>query len=519
MHRSTSTRSSATSPTSRSRSPASTPARTGPTRSPAPTLPRRPARGRRRRRRPTARRAGRGSLALARHAVWRLRRATASRFVVHRVRRARARRGTTTRGARPAVRLRTAEDVARELGNMKGALMKFGQLLSFIIEALPDDAQQALSSLQADAPPMSPSWLPKVVADELGQPPERIFLDWQPTPVAAASVGQVHRAVTRDGRRVAVKVQYPGVGDAIDADLDNAEALYRLFSAFVLKGLDTKGLVDELRARMRDELDYGLEAANQTRVRRATSPSTRSCRIPARRSGDQHQAGADHRVGRRSVVGRVPSSRRARRRATAPANRSGASPSTRSTASVRSTATRTPATTGSAATATSRSSTSAWSSGGRPDEWHQLAPSLDAIVVHRDPERLVTRDGGDRLPPRRPRPAAAAGVRLRQHAVHAVPHRRVHVHARLRARRDDHDHRRQGTARRGHRAAQHAAELRHPRPCRVGCQRDPRQARGHRAVAGDAARVPRRRPPATPLGEAEREWALAAGRVQHDPPR
>ena len=159
--------------------------------------------------------------------------------------------------------IRSAQDVARELGNMKGALMKFGQLLSFIVEALPPEAQAALATLQADASPMSPAAAEGVVRSELGASPQRIFLDWQSTPIAAASVGQVHRAITRDGRDVAVKVQYPGVGDAIETDLNNTEGMYRLVGAFALKGLDTKGLVDELRDRMRDELDYRLEAANQ----------------------------------------------------------------------------------------------------------------------------------------------------------------------------------------------------------------------------------------------------------------
>jgi len=159
--------------------------------------------------------------------------------------------------------IRSAQDVARELGNMKGALMKFGQLLSFIVEALPPEAQAALATLQADAPPMSPSAAEGVVRAELGAAPQKIFLDWQESPIAAASVGQVHRAVTRDGRDVAVKIQYPGVGDAIETDLNNTEGLYRLVGAFALKGLDTKGLVDELRNRMRDELDYRLEADNQ----------------------------------------------------------------------------------------------------------------------------------------------------------------------------------------------------------------------------------------------------------------
>ena len=159
--------------------------------------------------------------------------------------------------------IRTAEDVARELGQMKGALMKVGQLVSFIVEALPDEAQEALAALQADAPPMAPSLAAQVVRDELGGDPERIFLDWSPEPVAAASIGQVHRAVTRDGRHVAVKVQYPGIRDAIAADLDNAEALYAVFAAFALKGLDTRALVDELRARMAEELDYRHESRNQ----------------------------------------------------------------------------------------------------------------------------------------------------------------------------------------------------------------------------------------------------------------
>ena len=158
--------------------------------------------------------------------------------------------------------MRTADDVARELGNMKGALMKAGQLISFVVEVLPEAAQQSLASLYSDAPPMSSELAAGVVAAELGQPPETRFLDWTRTPAAAASIGQVHRAVTRDGREVAVKVQYPGVGAAIEADLSNADLLYRMVASFTLKGLDTRALVDELRLRMRDELDYNLEAAN-----------------------------------------------------------------------------------------------------------------------------------------------------------------------------------------------------------------------------------------------------------------
>jgi predicted unusual protein kinase regulating ubiquinone biosynthesis (AarF/ABC1/UbiB family) len=194
--------------------------------------------------------------------VWRLSARNTARFAVSRM------RGVASPAERRAeldaqFAIRTAEDVARELGEMKGVLMKAGQLVSFIFETLPDEAQAALATLQADAAPMAPSLAAGVVETELGQPPERVFLDWTDLPVAAASIGQVHRAVTHDGRDVAVKVQYPGVHEAIESDLDAAELMYAMFSQMMLKGLDAKGLVDELRSRMREELDYRLEARNQ----------------------------------------------------------------------------------------------------------------------------------------------------------------------------------------------------------------------------------------------------------------
>ena len=160
--------------------------------------------------------------------------------------------------------IRSAEDVAKVLGGMKGAIMKAGQMLSFIADGLPPEARAALATLQADVPPMAPSLAEGVIAEELGAGPDQLFLDWDPVPSAAASIGQVHRAVMPDGRIVAVKVQYPGVDRAIRSDLDNAEFLYGLFAQFALKNLDVKGLVDELRDRMADELDYRHEARCQT---------------------------------------------------------------------------------------------------------------------------------------------------------------------------------------------------------------------------------------------------------------
>ncbi len=319
--------------------------------------------------------------------VWRLTARNALRFIIHR-----ARRRVTPSHRRTQLddsfTLRTAEDVARELGNMKGALMKAGQLLSFIVEALPEPAQQALASLYSDAAPMSGELAAKVVRDELGRDPDQVFLDWSAQPIAAASIGQVHRAVTRDGRLVAVKVQYPGVGDAIEADLANADALYRLFSAFTLKGLDTRALVDELRLRMRDELDYRLEAANIVEFRRLFDghpfvhipelvPEHSSQRVLTAEWADGlswaeftalaspaalHRAGesiwrfAQHAILRAGVFNGDPH----------PGNYRFSPDGD--------------------VTFLDFGLVKRWA----PGEWELLAPSMDAIVVHRDPERLVS---------------------------------------------------------------------------------------------------------------------------------
>jgi predicted unusual protein kinase regulating ubiquinone biosynthesis (AarF/ABC1/UbiB family) len=211
--------------------------------------------------------ADRGRRARLRRAfrVWRLTARRGTHFAVVKVRGARASEEERAR-LEEQFAIRSAEDVARELGNMKGAIMKAGQMISFIADGLPPEAQAALATLQSDVPPMAPSLAERVVREELGRDPERIFLDWDPVPVAAASIGQVHRAVLRDGREVAVKVQYPGVGEAIASDLDNAETLYAMFSALALRNLDVKSLVDELRARMIDELDYVHEARCQSEI-------------------------------------------------------------------------------------------------------------------------------------------------------------------------------------------------------------------------------------------------------------
>ncbi len=163
-----------------------------------------------------------------------------------------------------AFQLRTAEDVAATLGNLKGALMKLGQMASYLDVGLPEPVRATLAQLQQDAPPMSPELAATAIERELGGPPDRVFAEWDPVPIAAASIGQVHRAITHDGRAVAVKVQYPGVADAIRSDLGNADLIFRSL-ALAFPSLDSGPIVEELHARVLEELDYTLEAQNQRR--------------------------------------------------------------------------------------------------------------------------------------------------------------------------------------------------------------------------------------------------------------
>lgn len=158
---------------------------------------------------------------------------------------------------------REAEDVVAALGEMKGALMKLGQMASYLDEGMPPAMSRALASLRADAPPMPSDLALTEIERSLGRPLHELFAEIDPKPIAAASIGQVHRAVTSEGKAVAVKVQYPGIARAIAADLDNSETLARLLG-MVYPGLHPDDLVAELRARISEELDYRHEAGNQT---------------------------------------------------------------------------------------------------------------------------------------------------------------------------------------------------------------------------------------------------------------
>jgi predicted unusual protein kinase regulating ubiquinone biosynthesis (AarF/ABC1/UbiB family) len=163
-----------------------------------------------------------------------------------------------------AYEIKTAEQVATELGNMKGALMKLGQMISYLDEGLPEHFRVALAQLQHDAPPMSAELAASMVEEELGRHPKDLFAEWDPDPIAAASIGQVHRAITHEGVAVAVKVQYPGIAAAIEADLGNVGLLFGGLGQ-VFPGLESGPLVAELRARLREELDYEREADHQQR--------------------------------------------------------------------------------------------------------------------------------------------------------------------------------------------------------------------------------------------------------------
>src|SRR3981081_3475909 len=145
---------------------------------------------------------------------------------------------------------------------MKGLLMKLGQMASYVDDGLSPAVRRTLSRLQDSVPPMSAGLAAGVVREELGLPPERAFAQWDPEPIAAASIGQVHRAITHDGRAVAVKVQYPGIAETIAADLGNV-ALLRRMMRIIAPGQDVDALLAELRERIAEELDYGREAENQ----------------------------------------------------------------------------------------------------------------------------------------------------------------------------------------------------------------------------------------------------------------
>ena len=178
-------------------------------------------------------------------------------------------------GGKPAevvaaeLQARTAEQLFRVLGELKGGAMKFGQAMSVMEAAMPEDLagpyRATLTKLQEAAPPRPAATVHAVLAEELG-PRWRTakFEEFDDAPVAAASIGQVHRAVWRDGRPVAVKIQYPGAGQALLSDLNQLSRVARVAGGWI-PGMDIKPITDELKSRMSEELDYNLESTSQRR--------------------------------------------------------------------------------------------------------------------------------------------------------------------------------------------------------------------------------------------------------------
>jgi predicted unusual protein kinase regulating ubiquinone biosynthesis (AarF/ABC1/UbiB family) len=190
-------------------------------------------------------------------------------------------------GMRTANRVRTPERAAaaqnertaalinqlvEQLGQMRGAAMKVGQMISMVeFDGLPEDQQdelqRKLASLRDDVPPVPFADLEKLMRREFGGPLQRVFSHFDERAFAAASIGQVHRATTVDGDDVVVKVQYPGVAEAVETDLRNATLLLPLVKRLA-PGLDASALAEEMRERIGEELDYELEAQNQRRIER-----------------------------------------------------------------------------------------------------------------------------------------------------------------------------------------------------------------------------------------------------------
>ncbi len=167
----------------------------------------------------------------------------------------------------------TARELVKQLGTMRGAAMKIGQVLSTVdFTAIPEsereEFKQTLAALRDDVPPLPFKSVEKLLKDELGMPLNEAFDDFEHDAFAAASIGQVHRATTKEGAKVAVKIQYPGIAEAVETDLRNAQLLFPLVRRLA-PGLDVNALAQELRERIGDELDYEVEAQNHRAMARA----------------------------------------------------------------------------------------------------------------------------------------------------------------------------------------------------------------------------------------------------------
>jgi len=174
--------------------------------------------------------------------------------------------GRSAEAVATQIQTRTAEQLFKVLGELKGGAMKFGQVMSIFEAALPPEIagpyRATLTKLQESAPPMPVSTVHKVLAESLGPDWQESFRSFDDRPAAAASIGQVHKAVWKDGREVAVKVQYPGAGKALIGDFNQLARMGKLIGV-LFPGADMKTILEELKVRVQEELDYTVEAASQ----------------------------------------------------------------------------------------------------------------------------------------------------------------------------------------------------------------------------------------------------------------
>jgi predicted unusual protein kinase regulating ubiquinone biosynthesis (AarF/ABC1/UbiB family) len=172
------------------------------------------------------------------------------------------------------IRAKTQKAVAKQIvetfGSLKGLPHKLGQLISYMdVEALPE-VRDMYAELQHLTPPMKAATIAEVIVEEFKKTPNQLFDEWSPEPFAAASIGQVHKALTKDGREVAVKVQYPGIYEIIQSDLKNAAIIDRM-GAVIVRNHESGNILEELTERFLDECDYTLEAVNQMEIRKIHS--------------------------------------------------------------------------------------------------------------------------------------------------------------------------------------------------------------------------------------------------------
>ncbi len=194
-------------------------------------------------------------------------------------------------GARTGATLLLSKDARKSalkttelLGQLRGVATKIGQMMSYVDGLIPpehrDAFEQTMAKLQSAAPESDPAEIRALVEKELGAPITELFQDWNDKPVASASIGQVHKATLEDGRVVAVKVQHPGIVEAMDADLRNANVIEMILSLMGTAKFDSKRLTEEVKERFREELDYTLEAKRQN-VFREIHKDDPLIRIPA----------------------------------------------------------------------------------------------------------------------------------------------------------------------------------------------------------------------------------------------